>query len=95
LKKQIKHLEEKSIADKPWQLTGEVTSQQRPVNSLLEEVFTFDHMTRTTPTITEDTTRNLEEIIKQRIHDEVILYVVVIDGVILIVVILGNSWSVG
>jgi len=66
-------LEDESVVDKPWQLTGEVTSQHRPVNSLLEEVFTFDHMTRATPTITEETTRNLEEIIKQRILDEVIV----------------------
>jgi len=72
LKNIIKHLEDENIADKPWQLTGETTSQQRPVNSLLQEVFTFDHMTRATPTITEETTRNLEEIIKQRILDEVI-----------------------
>ncbi|XP_065915819.1 U3 small nucleolar ribonucleoprotein protein MPP10-like [Dysidea avara] len=70
LKKLIKNLEGESVTDKPWQLTGEITSQHRPANSLLEEVFTFDHMTRITPTITEETTRNLEEIIKQRILDE-------------------------
>ena len=74
MKNFIKSLEDETVAaEKPWQLSGEATSQHRPVNSLLEEVFTFDHMTRTTPTITEEATKNLEDIIKQRIIDEVII----------------------
>jgi len=66
------------------------TSQQLVGRSVY---FTFGHMTRTTPTITEDTTRNLEEIIKQQICNEVILYVVVIDGVILVVVVNNSQYS--
>ena len=42
-KDRIKKLEEANIAEKPWQLKGEVTSSKRPVNSLLEEHVTFDY----------------------------------------------------
>ena len=39
----IKRLEESNLTEKSWQLKGETTSKQRPVNSLLEEHLTFDH----------------------------------------------------
>ena len=71
MRKLIEKLEDENVAEKPWQLTGEVNSQHRPLNSLLEEVFSFDHMTRTVPIITEETTKSLEDIIKRRIIDEV------------------------
>ena len=67
----IKALEDASLGDKPWQLTGEVGAVARPENSLLQEDLDFDHTTRLPPVITEETTVKLEDLIKQRIKDKV------------------------
>uniref|UniRef100_A0A8C5TTS3 U3 small nucleolar ribonucleoprotein protein MPP10 n=1 Tax=Malurus cyaneus samueli TaxID=2593467 RepID=A0A8C5TTS3_9PASS len=70
MSKKIESLEEALLEEKPWQLKGEVTGQKRPENSLLEETVLFDHAVRMAPVITEETTFQLEDIIKQRILDE-------------------------
>ncbi|XP_054498072.2 U3 small nucleolar ribonucleoprotein MPP10 [Agelaius phoeniceus] len=70
MSKKIKSLEESLLEEKPWQLKGEVTGQKRPENSLLEETVLFDHAVRMAPVITEETTFQLEDLIKQRILDE-------------------------
>ncbi|NXR69175.1 MPP10 protein, partial [Rhadina sibilatrix] len=70
MSKKIQSLEEALLEEKPWQLKGEVTGQKRPENSLLEETVLFDHAVRMAPVITEETTFQLEDIIKQRILDE-------------------------
>lgn len=70
LKKQIAHLENRSLTEAPWQLKGEVKASIRPQNSLLEEVVDFDLTSRPAPIITEKTTVTLEEIIMQRIKDK-------------------------
>lgn len=67
LKKRIEELEANALADKPWQLKGEITSSIRPKNSLLEEVLEFDSVARPPPLITEETTFCLEDIIRRRI----------------------------
>uniref|UniRef100_A0A8C8RPA5 U3 small nucleolar ribonucleoprotein protein MPP10 n=1 Tax=Pelusios castaneus TaxID=367368 RepID=A0A8C8RPA5_9SAUR len=70
MNERIKSLEKELLKEKPWQLTGEVTGQKRPENSLLEETLLFDHAVRMAPVITEETTFQLEDIIKQRIKDQ-------------------------
>ncbi|XP_059366494.1 U3 small nucleolar ribonucleoprotein protein MPP10-like [Carassius carassius] len=69
--KKIEELENAALSEKPWQLTGEVSAQTRPENSMLEEDIVFDQASRMAPAITEETTLQLEDIIKQRIKDQV------------------------
>jgi hypothetical protein len=46
LRVRLDQLEEQALAEKPWQLKGEVSASARPQNSLLEEVVEFDLTTR-------------------------------------------------
>lgn len=70
LKSKIEELEDEALAPKSWQLLGESKADLRPENALLEEDLFFEHTTRQAPVITEETTRTLEDIIKQRIKDQ-------------------------
>ncbi|XP_052283168.1 U3 small nucleolar ribonucleoprotein protein MPP10-like isoform X2 [Dreissena polymorpha] len=70
LKKKITEMELKLLAEKPWQLKGEVNAGKRPENSLLQENLQFEYTTRLPPEITEETTKTLEDLIKQRIKDK-------------------------
>lgn len=47
MSKKIEELEKSALAEKPWQLSGEVIAQARPENSLLEEDVEFEQMSRT------------------------------------------------
>lgn len=70
MNRQIEELEEENVSEKPWTMTGEVSSKERPINSLLEEVIEFDVLTRPAPIITEQVTNDLEQRIQKRIYEE-------------------------
>ncbi|XP_076011500.1 U3 small nucleolar ribonucleoprotein MPP10 [Genypterus blacodes] len=70
MSEKIAELEKAALAEKPWQLSGEVSAQVRPENSMLEEDVEFEQVSRRAPAITEETTLQLEDIIKQRIKDQ-------------------------
>uniref|UniRef100_UPI00358F9D43 U3 small nucleolar ribonucleoprotein protein MPP10 isoform X1 n=2 Tax=Myxine glutinosa TaxID=7769 RepID=UPI00358F9D43 len=70
IRHRIQELETEALAERPWQLRGETTAEQRPENGLLEESLLFDHAVRMAPVITEQTTTKLEDMISQRIKDK-------------------------
>lgn len=66
----IDKIEDEMMDKKKWQLLGEVQSKDRNYNSLLEEYVDFDTATKAPPEITQETTNEIEAMIKQRILDE-------------------------
>lgn len=46
MSEKIDELEKAALAAKPWQLSGEVTAQIRPENSMLEEHVEFEQTSR-------------------------------------------------
>ena len=42
----INAMEDAAVAEKPWQLTGEVKAGDRPVNTLLEHDLEFEQQTK-------------------------------------------------
>ncbi|KAG0235604.1 u3 small nucleolar ribonucleoprotein MPP10 [Actinomortierella wolfii] len=64
---QIEQLEQENVAPKEWTVKGETSAADRPVNSLLEEDLEFETVAKPVPVITAETTKTLEDIIKDRI----------------------------
>mmetsp|Transcript_10122 Transcript_10122/g.18604 ORF Transcript_10122/g.18604 Transcript_10122/m.18604 type:complete len:677 (+) Transcript_10122:104-2134(+) len=70
IKQQIEELKAEALGDKSWEMKGEAHARKRPQNSLLEKGdLDVGYISKPAPTITEDSTRSLEDIIKQRILD--------------------------
>ncbi|KAF9880932.1 hypothetical protein CkaCkLH20_01974 [Colletotrichum karsti] len=76
LAEEIRKLEAESVAKRQWTLSGEASAVERPVNSLLEEDLTFEHVGKPVPVITTEVSEGIEDLIKRRIlaqeFDEVI-----------------------
>jgi len=70
LQAKIINLEKNAVSDKPWQMGGEAAAPVRPENSLLAEDLDFVSGVREAPVITEAVSKNLEDIIKQRVKDQ-------------------------
>ena len=69
-KAEIAALEEEILQTKTWDMLGETSSRKRPENSLLEKDLDYQRTVKVAPTITEDVTQSIEDMIKQRIRDE-------------------------
>ncbi|XP_014667547.1 PREDICTED: U3 small nucleolar ribonucleoprotein protein MPP10-like [Priapulus caudatus] len=70
INERIAKMDEVRLAEKPWQLAGEVTASKRPENSLLQEHVEFDQTVKPAPIVTEEVTKSLEELITQRVKDQ-------------------------
>jgi len=70
LQKKIKEIEADAVKEKKWQMTGEVAAIERPENALLEEHLDYETVSKQAPIITEEVSKRLEDIIKQRIKDQ-------------------------
>ncbi|WYZ41477.1 hypothetical protein EsH8_V_000372 [Colletotrichum jinshuiense] len=67
LAEEIRKLEAESIAKRDWTLTGEASAVERPMNSLLEEDLSFEHLGKPVPIITAEVSEGIEDLIKRRI----------------------------
>lgn len=73
---EIRRLEMANVAKKEWMLAGEARAPQRPLNSLIEEDLEFERVGKPVPVVTNETSEEMEQLIKQRIiakeFDEVV-----------------------
>ncbi|GAB5353050.1 hypothetical protein AAMO2058_000005200 [Amorphochlora amoebiformis] len=71
MQKSIKDIEGKIVQPREWVMSGEVAATHRPENSLLEKDLDFQMAQRLPEPVTEETTMELEDMIKQRIINEI------------------------
>ena len=70
MKKKIKDHETENIQRRSWELMGEVGAGQRPRGSLMEAEMDYQRNTKVAPVITPEVTATLEDMIKERIKEE-------------------------
>jgi U3 small nucleolar RNA-associated protein MPP10 len=66
----IDEIEQKMMDKKKWHMKGEVTSKQRPKNSLLENYLDFQVSIKPPPIPTEEYSETIEKLIRMRIKDD-------------------------
>ncbi|KNG43928.1 u3 small nucleolar ribonucleoprotein mpp10 [Stemphylium lycopersici] len=64
---EIRRLEAANVAKREWQLSGEARAADRPQNSLLEENLEFERAGKPVPMVTQETSEDIEALIKRRI----------------------------
>ncbi|KAJ5191176.1 uncharacterized protein N7498_010161 [Penicillium cinerascens] len=73
---EIRRLEAANVAKKDWMLAGEARAVERPMNSLIEEDLDFERVGKPVPVVTNETTEDIEELVKRRVlakeFDEVV-----------------------
>lgn len=70
LSSQIKELEEELLAEKSWEMKGEVNASHRPENSLLDLAVDVERAAKVAPVVTQEFTTSLEDLIIKRIEDQ-------------------------
>lgn len=70
LHEQMDKIEDQMVGEKDWTMKGEINAKDRPMNSLLAEHLDFDVATKMAPKVTKELNNDIEEMIKQRIIDE-------------------------
>lgn len=71
VQKRITELESANLNPKLWTMQGEVSASKRPKNSALEVELDFEHNVRPPPVITEEITASLEDLIRNRIAENI------------------------
>lgn len=66
---QIEKLEAENVAEKKWQVRGEVSARDRPLESLIEADLDFERSSKPVPVITQESTDSLEDVIRKRIKE--------------------------
>jgi len=66
----LSKLEQAQLAEKPWQMSGEVSGMRRPIDSLLEADLDFSQATRLVPTIAEEVTTSVDDMLRVRIKEQ-------------------------
>lgn len=64
---EIRKLEAQNVAKRSWTLSGEARSNERPLNSLLEEDIDFERTGKPVPVITKEVSEDIEALVKRRI----------------------------
>ena len=67
MRRQIEQLEAENLGEKEWKMRGELTRHKRPAESLLHVDLDYEVAARPAPVITEEKSKSLEEVIKERI----------------------------